>query len=434
MRSPRSLFFLTIVLFLAAACRKEGDGTPPVVRIVAPAVGTLLQVPDSLLVRVEVSDDRVVREVTLALMDPEGVPAAATLAVSVNAREALVERVLPVQDERLRTGQYKLQVRASDGENETNAFRTVALNEAPLRLRGIFAVGLPGGAPTTVYFVDSVFQPGPFGSFGQDLRFAGISSRHAVLFLAGGQTGPFSVVDPVWGNTRWSVGNQMPGLPPYFSSLDVSEDGEYVYIGSEDGLLRGYRSGGGQQFTANTLPQHRLQRVLLHDEVVVSAQRDIALPQRRLVTYWRSSGVQAGAYDLDMDVVGMYRAGGQHALLFGNRNGQGVVQHRHVYQGGGWEPRIFDGGEIQAVTRLGNNTWLVALPGTLLRYRYPDNSVLTLATPPGTVRQLAYDPATGSVVAALESSVALLDANTGMVVQQVEIGMPVGFALPWRNR
>lgn len=420
-------------LLLLCGCRKDRDEQSPRVRFIAPQELSTWQLPDTIACIIHVSDDRMVRNLTIGLLNSDGVPVAPPRTIAVEAREATVEQAIAVLDEGLPSGTYILNARASDGTNDGNAFVQIQVTEAPLRLRGVFALPPPGPSPTSVYRLDSTLQVLPPWVISQEVAAASIAPAFEKLYLRGSSSGPVTAVDLSTCMPSWSLPNLQPGMPPFFTGLTVSGAEQIVYVGDGDGTLRGYRGDGGQVFTAFTLPFHRAHHTLEFSDLVLSEQRDLAPPMRRLVAYWRSSGVISNTFELDLDIVAMYRRDAQHALMLGNRNGQGVVQDRHIVSGVALEPRIFPEGPITAACRVEPGTWLLALPNRLVRYTYADNGAVTLLAEEG-IGSLAYDPATGAAMATQGSAILVIDPQMGTVTERVELGVPLGTVLPWHNR
>lgn len=420
-------------MLLFCGCRKDRDEQAPRVRFIVPQELSTWQLPDTIPCIVQLSDDRMVRNLTIALLNADGVPVAPPRTVSVEAREATVEQAIAVLDEGLPSGSYILNARASDGTNDGNAFVQIQLTQAPLRLRGVLALPPAGPGPTTVYRLDSTLQVLPPWTFGQEVAGAAISPAFGRLYLRGSNSGPVTAVDLGTGMPSWSLPNLQPGMPPFFTGLAVSGPEQIAYVGDGDGTLRGYRGDGGQVFTAFTLPFHRAHHTLEFADLVLSEQRDLTPPMRRLVAYWRSSGVLSNAFDLDLDVVAMYGRDVQHALIIGNRGGQGVVQDRNAISGVALELRTFPEGPIAAACRVDPGTMLFALPERLVRYTYGNNGAVTLLAEAG-ISSLAFDPATGTAMAAQGSAILLIDPLLGTVTERVEIGAPLGTVLPWHNR
>jgi hypothetical protein len=432
MRDQHRLLLLVLLLVVALGCRKDKDDTPPTVRILAPGSGMSISVPDTLTVRVEVADDRIVRSVVISLNDVNGIPVAQPVTVTVDAPSAVIERDLVVADERLGSGTYTLTARATDGSNERNAFRSIQVQAAPLRLRALFITPPFGNQGGVVQRVDSTGVMSAFTTV-QDLNGAAIDSYHQRLILAGSASAPLVAIPTAAGAGSWQQPNLNAESIPYFEGLRVDPTDGRIYFATNDGFIRGFTGTGSQTYTAQALQSFRAMRMVVVGERLVSVQQSISLPERRLVTQAYASGALIGQFALDLDVVGMYRRTDQHALIFGNRDGTGVIQDRNVQEGGSFEPREFAGTVITATERLDDNTWVIALAGQLIRYGHSSNSISPLANG-FTATTLAYEAATGTLYAGVDDQLITLDPLTGAMTGTYSMPGGVGRILPLLNR
>ncbi len=135
---------------------------------------------------------------------------------------------------------------------------------------------------------------------------------------------------------------------------------------------------------------------------------------------------------LDLEINAMFQHSPQQALVFGNRNGQGVIQLRHVIDGGNFEMRVFNEGPILAVQRVTPTVYAIALPQQIVRFNYSNNSVTTLTTVSATT--LAFAPANGSLYAGVGQQVVLIDPVTGNSATIHEMPEEIGWILPLMNR
>ncbi len=398
------------------------------VEISTPGNSTSIVVPDTLAVIVHVNDDRVVETVRISLADENGVPIAPTVIVNVGQASATIERELVVSNELITSGTYSLQVQASDGTNSTSAFRSVYVTATPLRLRAIFVVPPVSGPITRI---DSAGNQSTFSSV-QNVSSAAINSYGQQLYLATGDNAPLQILAASSAGTGWQLTNQNAVTGPYFTDVRTDEADQRTYISSNEGLIRGYRGSSAPSFNAQAIPNHRpFSNVVIGDRFI-SEQRAIGLTEKKLVSYAHSSGIVLETFPLDLEIAQMYMHSDQQALVFGNRDGQGVIQLRNIWQGGNFEMRVFSEGEIITVDRLSPTTYVVALPGRVLRFNYSSNSTFTLLEL--TVSDVVFDNATGAIYAGAGQQLLVIDPNTGMTTNTIDLPTEIGRILPLLNR
>lgn len=425
--------FLLFVIVLLGACRKDRDEDAPKVKFLEPAASFTLQVPDTILVRVEVSDERIVTRLTIALNDANGVPVAPPVTVQVDAASATVVRALPIVSERLLTGSYTLSATASDGSNEGRAFRTVNLQSAPLRTRALYitpAAGHP--APVPIWRIDST------GALSQYLtlpEYGGGAIDPDRLYLAGRFTQGLQGIPQTGGAAGLSIPNAGPAgaTAPFFLAPTVDRSDGRFYVGNNEGFIRGYNQGAIQAFTAQSPNDMRSLHTAVVGNVLASLARHQVLGTWHLVTHALPSGAQLGQFTLDVEPVALLARNSQQAFIFGNRNGVGVLQERNVAQGGSSDLQTFNEGTISAVAFLNSSTSVVAVPGMLLRCTTNSNTVSVLAQG-FTAGSLAYDDASGILYAGVGEQLLAIDPLTGSSTLLFSFPHPVGSIFPLLNR
>lgn len=429
----RWVLTLLALLLLASACRKDKDTDPPQIRFILPANGSTVAVPDTLLVQVEVSDERSVKSVTIGLEDGNGVPVSPPQTVQVNSVSAVVTRELALTNERLPTGTYTLSAMASDGENQARTFRTISLQAAPLRLRALFlAPPIGSGGALAITKIDSV------GNLSQYLTISesgGAAIDPDRLYIAGTITQALVGLPQVEGLTGITVPNLNPAgsTIPFFRGVTVDPADARLYFGTNDGFIRGLGQNGAQTFTAQSPTGFRSIHSAVMGDVLVSFARNEAAAELRLITHAYSSGVVLGQFTADLDPVFLMPRNNAQLLVFGNRNGTGLIQERNVVQGGGFDLREFSEGPISAVARLDANTAIVAIPDRLIRYSANSNTVVLLAQG-FTAQALAYEPATGSLHVGVGNMLFTVDPLTGAQSSSTMIPHDIGTILPLLNR
>jgi hypothetical protein len=421
------------VLLLCMGCGKDRDEQAPSVRIIDPGQSFSISVPDTLIVRVEVSDDRTVERVSFALTTSEGVPVSPTASIVVASPSATVARELPIISERLEGGSYTLAVTAFDGTNEGRAFRTINVSPAALRLRALYVtppMAQSGGGP--IWRIDST---GTVSSHLNVTEFGGGAIDVDRLFLAGTFTQPVRGIPQAAGISPITLPNDGPAgaTVPFFNGLIVDPSDGRLYYGTNDGFVRGIDRSGIQAFTAQSPSGLRSRHTAVVGEVLTSACRHQSLGDWRLVTHARLSGAVMGQFPLDLVPVAMQARDGQHLLVFGNRNGVGVVQLRNVLQGGGADVLTFNDGPILAVARVAEGIAFLALPGRIIRYTTASNTVTVVAQ--GTNAQsLVYVSATGTLYAGEGGQLLAIDPLTGARSLVQDFPHDVGSILPLLNR
>lgn len=431
-RDQQSFALAACVAFAFAGCKKDKDTTAPTVTILTPAGAASVQVPGNLTVVAQVSDDRIVEAATIGLSDAQGIAILPSITVPVGSASATIQRTLEITSELITSCQCELSVRASDGANDGRDFRAVNVIEAPLRLRALLAVSTPSSSSIQVHRIDSAGNVSLFASFAQDLQDAAIRSRDGRLVLAGAIDGPLLAVNTTTAQVDWQIAN-LNTLPiPWFTGTDIAADGR-LYVSTNDGFLRVFNTAsGGQQFSTTAGAGHRAYLTHVQDDLILSEQAAIAGGQRKLVLYSAFNGTPVDEQSLDKDLVAMQAWNTDEVLLFGNRDGDGVIEQRVIPTAGSADLMTFAGEEIRRVASISSDVYAVALPGRIVRYTRSANAATDLATLGAD--DLAHDPASGILWVADGNLVLGLHPVNGTVVESHAVPQPVDHLLALFNR
>jgi len=401
---------------ILSACEKDGDLNPPQVTILSPSSGTSFMVTDTILVRIRVTDDVNIESVSAQLTD-NGIAVSERSSLMLNQPEA--EVILPIEIDRIQlpTNNYTIAVRASDGTNDDNAFRSVFVQEIPLAFKGLIAVTEVSGN-VNVHRTDSAFNSTVISTMQLNGTVGTMNSFHQQFIIGGGVTGDLVALDAGNGSVLWSVPNLGIGTLPYFWDARFVREDLLVYVLDELGNIRGRNETGLTLFNATSSNGHRPLRGWVINDRFVSLEESTAGAGFQLATYFKPSGVTAGVFPMDKDVIEIFPRQGSEGVLFGNR------QLFDSQFGPGFEPRDIPGEPIAAVVQITNDLYIVATPSAVYRYTYTNNNLLPIAAGMG-IRDMDYDLITGAVYAATGSQVLALDPSNGNSTIVSSFGEPV---------
>ncbi|MBV6405420.1 MAG: hypothetical protein IT228_15350 [Flavobacteriales bacterium] len=423
---------VALLLCVVAGCRKDKDGEAPVITILAPGAGAQLQVPGEVTVRAAVSDERQVVQVRFTVLDPQGIPVATVPAVAVDAPAAEVERSLALANEALRSGTYQILVSATDGTNETRAFRALTVVEAPLRLRAVHVVSAVGGQ-TAVLRIDSTGIAAPFATLDQDVGQAVLCSGSRTLVIAGDVSGPVTALDAELGAVRWQLPNTNALGGTFFTGLDRL-DADRLVVARANGLLSVHAAANGAgHFTAAAMDGRYPRRHALLGDRLLSEQPLVAGNGRLLAIYTAYTGELLAQRPLDLVVAGFSALDDDRVLLFGERDGDGVVRELNVELGGGWEPQVLVGQPVQCMVSAPGQVAFLGTSAGLLRYTYGTNTLVPVVAG-AAVPAVARDAVTGAVYIAVPGQVQRVDGGSGAVLQSWPVAGEVVAVLPFFNR
>ncbi len=424
----KALPLLVFPILLLCGCRKDQDETGPSVSIVSPPGSHTIYVPDTIKVIVDVRDDNVVRTVRIALNDANGVPIVPTIVEHIDAPSVTIDRSLIVNSETIISDAYTIAIQASDGDNTTSAFRTIYIQGTPLRTRALYVVPASGG---DIIKIDSVGVQSVVTSL-SPVTAAEVNSHTASLYLAGDLFAPLQIIPTDGQHSIGQIPNQNAQEIPYFTHVHTDRSDDRTYVSTNDGRIRGYKGSTSPVFTAEALVDHRPYATVIAGNRLVAEQVMLGTMLRKLVIYGYGSGVILDQQPIDVVVEEMFARTPQQILVFGNRDGNGVIQSRNVNSGGVFEMRVFNDTPIRAVSRINMNEYALALEDQVVRWTYTDNSASPLLST--ACSDVAYDEANGILYAGTQQQILVVDPMLGNLVNTITVPVEVGGLLPLYNR
>lgn len=431
MQLQQAALAVTFIVFCCASCRKDRDDNAPTVLILEPVAGTTIAVPDTVLVRVQVSDDRTLKNMTVELLSADGATVANGGNRTLEGSSGTYDFMLHLTDERLLTDTYTISARVSDGENDGHGFRSINVREAPLRLRSIFIAPPFSDQSTTITRIDSLGQPATFATV-QDFNGIAVDSYSQHLFVAGSQYAPFQAFPTTSSANTWQVTATWNDHPQQFTAVTVDPEDKRVYFATRDGFIRGFTGMGVQQFTARCLADHRCEAIVAMQNTVATWQRAIVGGASRIVTY-TVAGTVLEQLPVQHERIALFHLTGTSLVHFANDDGTGLIEDLNISLGGAPDIHTFTGEAIRAAIRIDANTYVVALTNRLVRFNHPARSVTEIANGI-TADALAYEPANGALYIAQNGILLTMDPNSGAIVGSMATGSPIGHILPLLNR
>ncbi|HPF91101.1 MAG TPA: Ig-like domain-containing protein [Flavobacteriales bacterium] len=431
MRLHHAALAAVFIASLFGSCRKDKDERPPVVEILLPVPGTTIAIPDTILVRVQVSDDHQLTGLAVELLNVDGAVVGSAGTINLDGSTGTYERTLVITDERLPTGTYTIAARATDGTNDGRAFRQVNILEAPLRLLATFLAPPFTLQQTTIDRLAPDGTSTPFETV-QDFNGIAVNSRSGHLVVAGARYDPLQALPAAPGATPWQVQPTTTDQDQQFTAVTVDPGDGQVFFASRDGRIRGFTGQGSGRFNAQCLVDHRCEAIVTMGDEVVTWQTAIVGGAHRVVTY-TPAGTILDQLPLQEEHVAWFERSADQLLHFANVDGSGLIEELNIQQGGSPDLRSFPGEPIRHVVRLNANLYIVALQERLMRFDHATHVATELRSGFPT-DALAYDPVNGALLAAQGGELLTVDPTTGATVASMGTSGTIGHILPLYNR
>ncbi len=433
---PISYFgvFVSLALLFGACERKEELGPIPSIEIREPAgANTTIQIPDTFLVKARIKSEEKVGFVRMDLIDQNGIPITNTESFKPGKKEFTVTGTLELNDVRVPSGVYKIQVLAKTNEKENKGFKDLTLLEAPVRFKGYFAVTNPGGQATEVYRYDENFQGGAVLSRHDDFSGAALSSYFQLLFLAGKETADFRALEAETMDEQWVVPNRTNPPFPYFTGIQNSPEENLAFVSLSTGDIRAYNGDGSIRLTADALEDHHPRIARPTGKFIVTYQEQVNNQDRELVVYFRSTGELKERFPVEGKVVDIYSRSKDKAYVIMNEKGQGHLRIFDISSGGMWEPTQSPNGIYRDAHRMNNGVILLGHSSGIYRFLPSSNALVEVTSVPSP-DHLTFSEVHSQVLIGDGKAVQKFDLSSGNLMNTVVLPDTVREVMVWNNK
>lgn len=304
---------------LLNACKENGDFSPPAISILAPSPGESFNVPDTLEIRAEISDDRTIRSVTVVLLNAENIPVAPAKYFYPDIHHYNLSTSLVIADITLESGNYSLMISAFDGSQESRRSVMIGLNEMPRELTGYIAVTSSFSPRSTITRLNEDFGTDTVFTVQEPFQFSGVHSAWGLFcFVSGSPSSIFAYsMDPF--EPEW----EFEAIPPkpVFSALWVDQQIIYATLNGDAGILN---SNGNVVLVTPPAINKAIQCLSADDQYIYAEQVAYGGAITELAVFYRATGVLRARYQVTQDIVSLLPAG-KKVLIFGNNDNGGVI-------------------------------------------------------------------------------------------------------------
>jgi hypothetical protein len=426
------LFLLFLFPFLLiSSCKKEVDENGPTLEWVSPNEGQQYNVFDSIHVYFRLSDERALEYWNVKLVNQQLVPVLPTISQNVSGQHSEVGFDYPIDNIRITSGLYYVMVEASDGKNISRIFRSVNITEAPLELKGIFAVTQPMPSTVNLYKSDTTWAPSLLHQYSSDFSDLAVSNYWQQFYVAGSYFGQLRAEsidgqNPSWAQTPLASSN------PYWGPMTVNGSSLWISVRGAS-QVRSLNESGTTTFHANAdnnyYPVHHLKngnRIFIEEKEISSSSR--------LMVVYSTAGAALQETPMNLDALTFFAKDADNLYVAGNDAGQGHLLIYDYATNGFWEPITLPAGLVTSACQLDTNTLVIGMDnGNLYRFTYSPVGLLSWASGIN-ASQLRYDPAGDYIFTAEGSNVKIYDYNPFLLRQTISFPNVVADFELWYNR
>jgi len=405
-----SYFLLLIIIdiILFSSCKK--DNSPPVININSPLQDQYFSVGDTIHVVATVFDDEEIKSVTIRLLNSNYNNVGHDEPITVSGNHRLINTQYVIDNQYLFSGNYFLTIVASDGQQVTNSYITIHIEEIPKIRKGIYLLSAPNNFGFDISKIDSFYQPVPQIHVNGDFASSAINSLHHQLYTAGSVTGDFNAFDLNNNTTAWSLPSTSFPVPT-FKNLFYKDN--RIYVSYYDGHVKGYDYLGSTKFEIEQ-QGFFIPDIMYHDDQYFFTE--IYYPSshlNKIGVYFLVTGSPRQESLLDIDLRNMYSLDANRLLLFGNDTsaGQGKIELYNINGNGSTTIHTIPTGVLYQVVQVSNDEYLIGHSNGIYIYHYSMNSLTPFITGLP-VYSIEYDDLNQEIFAASGNQVVVYNSIT----------------------
>lgn len=352
-----------IFLIFLNSCKKITDEQVPVISISSPYNNQQINGNDTIFITGTVSDNKVIRSVSISLRNSNDIPVLPTISHSPNDKSFSFNDPYFFDDLHMPSGQYYFSIQASDGNNTTSKYINISYGEIPKTRTGVFFYD-NSGSSTSIYELNGN-SANLFKTLLADFLGGAANSYGQQLITVGKYDAKIMAYDIATGNQVWSKVSSNSSVPYY---TDVFFHEKELYVGTRNGEIRAYNSIGSPTYYSNVQTSYYPENGLVHDNVFISEEKAIGNNTRYITTSWTNSGTMVHQLQLAEDVVDIFAFTPNKAVLLANDyiSNNGKIQIYDAQLNSKNTPFNLSTGTIIDAEEISKGIYLIAQNGNLV--------------------------------------------------------------------
>jgi len=415
------VLLITICLLVVLSCKKVTDDVDPTVIIEFPLENETFNLPDTMLIKAVVSDDKDIESIQIVITNMSFVPVFGGYSFPPKGNPTTIEDELVLDDILMESGIYYLKIKAFDGTNSKNSYRKIYINEVPRKLEDVIIITKNTGN-LSVQSIDQTFSLSTLFNVSGSFEVSEINSRNQLLYIAGKYYDNLNAFDLNKNEEVWTIeGKNYPPLP-YFRNLHRSN--EILYISNSESQIRAYNEGLVNVATAvlqtNLIPGICIE----HGDYLISEAMEISGVHTYIISFFAFSGSFFSERLIDRDVIGIFPKEKYKVYIIANSSTDGGIFVYDIQNSGLDEIRTFPGDKIIASEFIDENNLFLAFDDGVYHYTYSFNSLTSFAGN-SPILTMSYDELAGILYTAESHKVSSYAYPQASLIDYIDVSKEI---------
>ncbi len=406
----KRIAYLFLFLLFFSCKKEEVDNQSPIISILKPMPNQNYTALDTILIQGIVTDNNGITTITISLRNSNNINVLNSISITSNTTSYNLNEQFLLNDLYLPSGEYNLKISAFDGDNQTDTYIPLTINEFPKTRTGFFVFS-NSGSTTQITKLDNGLNSINFASFAGDFLDGSVNSLNQQVYSCGSVSGNLIAFDVNTAIQSWVESNNASGFP-YFTAISSYES--EVYLGFYNRNIKSYTKNGVPKFSAQAFFNSYSTLFLVHENnLLLTEQPEISTGITRLVSYYLTGFVKDNLL-LNEDVIAMFSFSSNEVVVFTNVSGNGKIKVYNINSNSTWQPFPLNVGQITSCTQVSKGIYLIAQNGNVILVNMNTFSNSTYLS--GVNAQLVkYDVTTNEVLITSGNSLTLYDYSTKSV-------------------
>lgn len=218
-------FILLSMMFVFFSCSRDEDTNDPIINFISPGEDYHVNMPDTIDVEAEISDDRIITSASVTLVDANKIPIVAPRYYYPNSPQFQLRASFELVDKSLSGGPCHILVSATDGINSKDKFQAIFINEIPEKIEGYIAVTGQFDFKSTISRLNQSFETDTQFIFPDSYFHSGIHGLWEKFFFISGEPAELYAFNATDFEMEWEIGAD----PPRQIITNVVTDKELIF-------------------------------------------------------------------------------------------------------------------------------------------------------------------------------------------------------------
>jgi hypothetical protein len=276
---------LLTALLVIGSCKPDEGLYAPEIIFMEPKAGQAIDMPDTLDVKVQISDYRLIRTAVLTLVNENKIPVIPAKYFYPDSTEFFINASLPLVDKSLASGQYNLLVTVSDGTDQKNHYQPVVLNEIPVQLEAYFVITSRLDFKSTIIKLNPSFETDTQFVFPHAYLLSAVHGMWDEFFFVTTEPSDILAFKPETFEAEWDMAASPPR--PLITALFPDKDLVFSTANGDAGILD---ADGNISLRTQAFDNKTIQCLAADDKYIFAAHISLSGDIHELTVFSRITG------------------------------------------------------------------------------------------------------------------------------------------------